>query len=242
MQNIVAKKTLTADLAAANADFVEISASLPDHIKKLRNIEQRTRSAIFGCGTYRWRLNRRHKGWLKPDTTLRQHVEIVEQDLTAAEKNLFDFQEYSLPRFFGFLPIPLIFLLLCAMVGVIGLQIGFHSTAILVVGGAAALTFLVAVIIHTHGLNQSKVPGRTLVDSLAEARAILKALDQALPAIALEKASDRQHIMEAFQLQTEEIERQWGRAKNVVTGVRRKSPAARWINRSHMLQSESPSF
>ena len=218
MRNYRAERKVEADLAEADADYAGFSAKMGDHWKTLLDLERRARASFRGYFSFRLLLSRRRPVAVADDASLSQMLQEVGGHIETAGKQLPEFQDFALPRFFSYAPLPLFFLLTLAVDGVLfwqlGIKPGINPAMVAVVGGSV-LVFGAIWIVHVIGAIKAKPVARVIAHALVEARRIIQGSVAAGPALAAKREAIRQYIQEEYERTRADIDEKWGRADDI---------------------------
>lgn len=240
MRNYNAQRRLPLDLIAADADYAGFASKLDAYQTTLVGLERLARGYFRGYWTLGSMLRRKRKAEFSPDAALSGLLDQIQGNLETAEKQLYEFQEFALPRFFSYAPLPLFFLLIFGAAAALAwyfggfiptheaaangidatgvastAHFGFNPIPLAIAGGAAVVLFGVVWVIHHLGLSKSKATAKVIAEALGEARRIIDASRAAGPAMAASREVIRQQIQEAHEQTCAEIQHQWTRADEV---------------------------
>jgi hypothetical protein len=169
MQEFLVTRDLTAKREAADAEFAEFSKGLDRQATDLRRLGQRAREYFTGYLSFLWMLRPRPES--APRTGLRDELAAaLESRLGSLAGRLREFRRLPLPKVFGFVPLPVVIILLAVAVFLMSVsQRGGFSIVPVVAGGVLA----VAVIgLHFFSRRQAKELAAAIANDLAEARAL----------------------------------------------------------------------
>jgi len=214
MLNYQAERKKASDLAEADADYAGFSAKLETHWKNLLSAEKQAKASFRGYMSLLFSMRRKRPQVFTADSSLAQILKDIGENLGTAERQLFEFQDFALPRFFSYAPLPVFFLLTGAVIGVLFWLMGMNPTTYLAAGISAAV-FVVIWIVHAIGLHKAKPMARSIAHALVEARRIIQGGIAAGPAMAAPREQIRQEIERQYELARADIDAKWAQADTV---------------------------
>ena len=214
MLNHRAQRKMAEAMADADADYPGFSKKLETHWKNLLSLERDAKASFRGYFTLRMMLRRRRPYAFTADSSLAQIQADVSTHLDTAEKQLFEFQQLALPRFFSNAPLIVFFLLAAGVSGGLFWQLGVNSTTKMAAGIAAGV-FGVIWIIHSIGYAKAKPLARVIAHALVETRRNIQGAIAAGPAMAAKREPIRQEIERQYELARADIDAKWGQADHV---------------------------
>ena len=214
MINHRAQRKMAEAIAQADADYPAFSTKLETHWKNLLSLERDAKSAFRGYFSLRMMLGRRRPIAFTEDSSMAEILTDVSTRLDLAEKQLFEFQQLALPRFFRNAPL-IVFFLLAAAAGGGAFWLWGKTTLTYEVAGAAAAVFGVVWIIHAIGYGKAKPLARSIAPALVGARQILRGAIAASPAMGAKREPIRQEIERQYEIARADIDSKWGRADDV---------------------------
>ena len=197
MRNYQAQRKMAADIAAADADYAGFSTKLETHWKNLLSLEKRAGASFRGYLSFLFMMGRKRPLQFTEDSSLTQILKDVDERLEMADRQLYEFENLALPRFFGFALLPILFLLSAGVVGALFWQMGVNSTTYT----AAAITggiFAAIWIVHTIGWVQGRPRARVVARALVEARQIIQGGLAAGPVMGAKREHIRQEIEKEY--------------------------------------------
>ena len=214
MRNYQAQRKMATDIASADADYAGFSAKIEEHWKTLLSLEKRAKSSFRGYLSLLLLMRRRRPFAFTADSSLAQILKDVGGHLDTAEKQLYEFQSLSLPRFFRNAPLPVFFLLAAAAAGVCFWLMG-KTPATLVAAVVAAAVFGAIWIVHAIGMSKAKPLARVISHALVETRQIIQGGIAAGPAMGAKREHIRQEIERQYEITRRNIDEKWAQADNV---------------------------
>jgi DNA segregation ATPase FtsK/SpoIIIE, S-DNA-T family len=214
MRNYNAQRKMTADIANADADYAGFSSKLEGHWKTLIALQKQAKSAFRGYWSLLFLMRSRRPHAYTEDSSLTQILQEVTTNLETAERQLFDFQDMGLPKFFRNAPLIVFFLLMLGADGVLYWQLG-NNFNLYVGAGIAAAVFGAIWIVHATGLIKAKPLARSIAHALVESRRAIQGSLIAGPAMAAKRELIRKEIESEYEKTRAGIDQQWGLAEDI---------------------------
>ena len=179
-----AERKRDAELANAATTLENFKSKLAERREPFVLLEKTTRSAFRGYGAFR-RLLSPHRPWPEPalpadENQLFEELRRLETDI---RNELSHFEKIPLPRFFKYLPLWLMMILLLLVFGAsvpLFHYLGLNAVAYWVTGIALVLLGVIAWMIHQHGERQAGQAASAIAANLGKARRLHDgSLDQA---------------------------------------------------------------
>jgi len=209
MQEFLFTRKLTAEREAADAEFEAFSKALAQHTTDLRRLGQRAREYFTGYLSFLWML--RSRPGSAPQVGSRDELmTALEARLTSLAGRLREFRRQPLPKVFGFVPLPVVIILLAVVVFLMAVsQRGGFSVVPVVVGGLLAATVIG---LHFFSRRQAKGLAAEIADDLAAARMLHEACHAAGAADYEQKC---RRIQAAHEQTSERIGGEWTRGEDI---------------------------
>ncbi len=211
MRNYHAQRKMKADLEANDNAFPGYLVGLEEHKKRFLSLSRRTRKAFGGYFSYGSMLKRK----AQPAQSDKHPSEQLVAYFQTAEAELAHFEQFPIPRFFRYAPIPVWFFLIAGIdAGLFfGLKLG-PDLMTYVGGGISLVVFGVIAGIHHIGYTQSKPTATTLALAVVEARRII-ASSISDPATAEKHDAEKQRIQAEYDQTYAHIQEQWAHSGHI---------------------------
>ncbi len=214
MKNYNAQRKMTADIAAADADYAGFSTKIEAHWKTLVALEKQVKSDFRGYWSLLFLLRKKKPYAYDETASMTQIQQDVSNYLQQVEREIIDFQQLGMPKFFRNLPLIIFFLLMLAAIG--GLYATYGNDFNFYVGaGVAAAVFGVVWIVHATGLIKSKPLARSIANALVESRRMMQGAVIAGPVLSANREQVRKKIESGYESTKAAIDEQWGKSDEV---------------------------
>jgi DNA segregation ATPase FtsK/SpoIIIE-like protein len=205
-----AERKRDADLANAAAALENFKIKLADNRGVFVLLEKTARSAFRGYGAFR-RLLAPHRQWPEPALPAdeNQLFEELRQLETDTRNELGRFEKIPLPRFFKYLPMWLLMILLLLAFGVLVLlfhHLGLSAISYWVTGTALVFLWVIAWMIHQRGKRQAGPATSTIASNLAKARRLH---DGSLDRAELRCRQEQERITKEFENTNRTLNQEW---------------------------------
>ena len=214
MRNYNAEKRKTSDMVEADADYAGFNSKMEAHWHRLLALEKQAKSSFRGYFSLLSLIRRRKPLVFTEDASLAQMLVDVSSRLDTADRELYQFQDLALPRFFSKAPLIVFFILAALVAGGFFWQFGKSPTTY-IAGAASVVVFGVIWIIHAVGFGKAKPMAKVIAQSLVEARQIIQGAVAAGPALSAKREQIRQEIESRYEQARAEIDAKWARADDV---------------------------
>ena len=214
MLNRRAERKMAEAIAEADADYPGFSTKLEAHWKSLIALEKEAKTSFRGYLSLLFALGRKKPMPYTADSSLAEIQKGVNDRLVDAERQLFEFQQFAVPKFFKNAPLWVFFLLTAGAVGGILWQMGMNMNGY----GAAAIAvgvFVVIWIIHLAGVIKAKPIAKSIAHSLVESRQMIQGAIAAGPAMAAKREGIRKEIEVQYEAARAEIDAKWAQADHI---------------------------
>ena len=209
MRNYHAQRKLTNDLAAVDMAFPGFIANLEEQKATFNALSRKARKAFGGYWSFGSMLKKK-----RPPVESKVHPsEQLRLELETAAAELAHFEQFPMPRFFRYAPLPLFFFLIAGAVGGLFYALG-PDMMTYGIAGCAAVVFIVIAVIHHIGGTQTKPTATMIAHALVEARRIITS-STTDPAMAAQVTQARQQAQDEYDQVYAEIQQQWTRSGDV---------------------------
>ena len=211
MRNFHAQRKMKADFEANDAAFPGFLVGLEDHKKTFISLSRRVRKSFGGY----WSLGRMLKRRVQPTESTLPPSELLRTHFQTAEAELAHFEQFPIPRFFRYAPLPLWFFLIAGIDAGLFFGLKLEPNVITYIGGGISLVvFGVIWGIHHIGYTQAKPTATMLARAVVEARQII-ASSVSDPATAAQYEAERHRIQEEYDQTYAQIQAQWAQSGNI---------------------------
>ena len=205
-----AERNRDADLANAAATLENFKIKLAENREVFVLLEKTARSVFRGYGKFR-RLLAPHRQWPEPNfpPDENQLFDEFHRLEFQTRDDLNRFKKIPLPRFFKYLPMWLLTILLLLAFGAsvpLLHHLGLNAISYWVTGAALVLVWVVVLVIHQHGKRLAGPAASTIAANLAKARRLHDgSLDQA----ELRCRQEQERITKEFENTNRTLNQQW---------------------------------
>jgi hypothetical protein len=205
-----AERKRDADLANAAATLKNFTIKLAGKREAFLLLEKTAGSAFRGYGTFR-RLLAPHRPWPEPalpadESRLFEELHQLETD---TRNELSRFEQIPLPRFFKYLSLWLMTILMLLVFGSLVLlfrHLGLNAISYWVTGAALVFLWVIALMIHQHGKRQAGPAASAIAGNLAKARRLH---DGSLAQAELRCRQEQERITKEFEDTNRTLNQQW---------------------------------
>jgi len=219
MKNYQEQRKLTGDMADSDAAYTGFISEL----ENLKELEKHARHSFAGYGSLKRRLRAKPSTTVPTDAQLAAQLDEARQRLNAMRTHLDEFDQFFLPRFFRFAPLPALFVLFAAIGGGVSWYVGFNPTGYMVGGGVGGVLFLVFVMIHAIGQARFRPAAAQAAAEFAAARQLFEVNGVASPDFVARRDESRRLVKEEYDRGYADILQQWGRADEVAADFERRT-------------------
>ena len=214
MHNHRAQRRMAQAIAEADADYPGFNAKLEAYWHNLLSLEKQAKASFRGYISLLFMVRRRRPLVFTADSSLAQILKDVGARLEIAEKQLYEFQNLAVPRFFSKVPLVVFFLLTAAVIAGLFWQLGKNPTTYIAAGISAAV-FGVIWIIHAVGSIKARPLAKVIAQALVESRQIIQGSIAAGPALAASREHIRKEIEAQYEVARADIDAKWAQADNI---------------------------
>jgi hypothetical protein len=209
MRNYHAQRKMAADQAALDKSYPNFIVGLDEYKATFVRLSKRARRAFGGYWSFGRMLRKRTQpveSDVHPSEQLRAHLETASAEIA-------HFEQFPIPRFFKYAPLPLFFILIGAGISALFWFQGFDLFTY-GVAGCGIVVFGVIWAIHHIGATQSRPTAQIIGHAMVEARRIItSSTTDAATAAQVEQA--RQQIQAEYDRVHADIQEQWTHSGNI---------------------------
>jgi hypothetical protein len=231
MRNSQEQRRMSASFAQTEAAYT----GFINHYQTLRTLEKRTRQSFRGY----WSLGRMLRA--RPvapagDVPLGAQLEAFQAHIANAQVYLEQFEKFPVPRFFWFAPLPVLFIFLAAIAGVVIWLLGPNPRDYMIGGGTAGIIFVGFWIFHAVGLGKARGVAVQVAQEIVGARQIIAASGVTNPNFAVTLEETRKRVQEEYERGHAAMQQQSGQADDVAADFERKTRTKLEVQSARLLK------